>query len=139
MCNKFCICNRFPFDTKNPIGYCVAIVLQYALIAYNFFLLASMVSLGVGAYLFTISMAEYIKDILNAINERTQQDDENKITDIGQQLADFIEIYSILKELSEIVSVRESEGQHWFYSSTPPKVAFTFDPRTLKMSKIPLF
>lgn len=59
-----------------------------------------MVSLGVGAYLFTISMAEYIKDILNAINERTKQEDEQQMKDILGQLADFIDIYMILKELS---------------------------------------
>lgn len=59
-----------------------------------------MVSLGVGAYLFTISMAEYIKDILNSINERTKQQDEEQMKDILGQLADFIEIYMILKELS---------------------------------------
>lgn len=94
--------NRFPFNTKNPIGYCVAIVLQYALIAYNSFLVASMVSLGVGAYLFTISMAEYIKDILNSINERAQQEDENQMKDIVSSLADFIEIHTILKELCSL-------------------------------------
>lgn len=59
-----------------------------------------MVSLGVGAYLFTISMAEYIKDILNSINERAQQEDENQMKDIVGSLADFIEIHTILKELS---------------------------------------
>ena len=89
---------RFPFNTKSPIGYCIAIVLQYALIAYNFFLLASMVSLGVGAYLFTISMAEYIKDILNSINERAMQEDEDQMKDIVGKLSDFTEIYTILKE-----------------------------------------
>lgn len=94
--------NRFPFNTKNPIGYCFAIVLQYALIAYNSFLVASMVSLGVGAYLFTISMAEYIKDILNSIDERAKQEDENQMKDIVGSLADFIEIYTILKELSGV-------------------------------------
>lgn len=61
-----------------------------------------MVSLGVGAYLFTISMAEYIKDILNSINERAQQEDENQMKDIVGSLADFIEIYTILKELSGV-------------------------------------
>lgn len=45
-------------------------------------------------------MAEYIKDILNSINERTKQNDETQIKDILGHLADFIEIYSILKELS---------------------------------------
>lgn len=60
-----------------------------------------MVSLGVGAYLFTIAMAEYIKDILDQINERTKQEDEHPMKEIVGQLADFIEIYSILKELSE--------------------------------------
>lgn len=61
-----------------------------------------MVSLGVGAYLFTISMAQYIKDILSSINERTKQDDDHQMKDIIGQLADFIDIYAILKELSVI-------------------------------------
>lgn len=61
-----------------------------------------MVSLGVGAYLFTISMAEYIKDILNSINERAQQEDENQMKDIVSSLADFIEIHTILKELCSL-------------------------------------
>lgn len=59
-----------------------------------------MVSLGVGAYLFTISMAEYIHDILNTINEHAKREDDHKMKEIVGQLADFIEIYSILKELS---------------------------------------
>lgn len=61
-----------------------------------------MVSLGVGAYLFTISMAEYIKDILNSINERAKHEDEHQQKDIVAQLTDFTEIYTILKELSEM-------------------------------------
>lgn len=65
-----------------------------------------MVSLGVGAYLFTISMAEYIHEILNSINERAKQEDENQMKDIVGSLADFIEIYTILKELSEVYSIR---------------------------------
>lgn len=98
-----------------------------------------MVSLGVGAYLFTIAMAEYIKDILNSINERTKAgDDENKITDISHQLVDFTEIYSMLKELSGTLlwsSVmqreRERESEHSF-SFRPLSIS------SLKVSKLAL-
>lgn len=78
-----------------------------------------MVSLGVGAYLFTISMAEYIKDILNSINERAKQEDENQMKDIVSSLADFIDIYSILKELSGVFLARiSSNSTNNFFSSS---------------------
>lgn len=60
---------RFPFDSKNLMGYLVAVALEYMGNVHLYVFSAEFTSLGLGAFLFTISMTEDIKNNLSSINK----------------------------------------------------------------------
>lgn len=93
---------RFPFDCKHPVSYLVAICLQYIMTFYIFFVIASLVSLGIGAFILSILSSTEIKLYLdsvrrNAINEKT------KLKSL-KRLADFVDFHAEVKELSDILN-----------------------------------
>lgn len=86
---------RFPFNTNNPVGYSVAVFIQYFTVGYQFLFLACVIPLGIGAFLFEITMAKEVKNDLIAINEDAKIDDQQ--VQIFKQLTEFIQIHLILK------------------------------------------
>ena len=91
---------RLPFDWKNPIGYLIAAPFQYTLLLNPLRYMATMVSLGVGTFLFTHSMTEDGKADLRLANEaahKTETSDE-----MFEHLSRFLHAHSDVKELSKM-------------------------------------
>lgn len=47
---------RYPIDWKNPIGYLIIAATQFIMNTYNFFFMATLMSFGIGGYLFLITV-----------------------------------------------------------------------------------
>ena len=94
---------RTPFDSKNPIGFIIAITFQYITIAYGLHVIACVLSLGIGAFMFAMASTEEIKFALNTFNKvvNDQITPDNRLF-ILQQFAVFIHAHSIVKQLSEL-------------------------------------
>lgn len=100
-CSKFenAVFFRYPFDWKNPLGYLVAVTLQYIIIFHVFLLIFSAFSLGVGCFLLVISiMNQSMKSDLKLFNANAASDQNHLLT--VKLVADFVEIHSFLKKLS---------------------------------------
>lgn len=92
---------RFPFDSKTPIGYMVSFVLEYLMLMYVSYAVACILSIGFGAYSFIIAMTEDIKINVNITNDDIKiKKNRSKIV---EQISDFIEIHSNAKQLSELM------------------------------------
>lgn len=87
------IYQRFPFDLKNPIGYTLALILQYIMLMCMLYSVACLLSIGFGAYVLIITVTEDIK-----INMTTIHTEETHLKIVGQFL-DTIEIHSSAKQL----------------------------------------
>lgn len=109
---------RFPFDTKNPIGYLVACSLQYIHLAYEAFFIVNTASLGLGSYFFAMTAIEDVKSILRSINAQCTENISTK----GQlqalnQVHEFIRMHSTLKQLSSYFLYGDDQlrkSTNWF-------------------------
>lgn len=91
---------RFPFDPKNPIGYLIAVVLEYITLAYEYFVIACTLSLGIGAYWIATSATKDIqKHILHSINE-TARENGNQLSELKNLLSEYNEAHAAIKQLS---------------------------------------
>lgn len=96
---------RFPFNTKNPIGYFIASICEYVAIITQAFVVMCIICFAVGITLLLISLAEDIKSALNALEggsnkkEKGKRKSRSKI--IMKQLLQLIEFHSNAKELSK--------------------------------------
>lgn len=90
---------RYPFDWKNPFGFLICAALQYRMILHTLRLVASVLSLALGTFLFAISSVKDLKCELVSINEMAKR----KKTRLGvaRKLYNFLEIHSDLKRLSK--------------------------------------
>lgn len=91
---------RFPFDSKNLLGYLVAIVLLYYMIFDMFFVIASMLSLGIGAFILAISSTMQIRRYMNLLSKHAISK-KNLPKKTLQLLTDFVDFHSDVKQLSE--------------------------------------
>lgn len=89
---------RFPFDCKNPVGYLIAIYMQYNMIWYMFYVIASLVSLGIGAFIYSVMGTDEIKRYLNSVNEYAMRK-KNHLKSL-KQLAEYVDYHSEMKQLS---------------------------------------
>lgn len=87
-----------PFDWRNPIGYLVAVIIQFIIVAYEFFVIACTLSLAIGAFWFAISATKEIKRIVNSIDENTEHKGGEEI--MFKEFSTFIHMHSIVKQLS---------------------------------------
>lgn len=101
--------SRFPFDCKNPVGYLVAIVLLYIMIFYMFFVIASMLSLGIGTFILAVLSTVEIKRYMNLVSEHAISK-KNRSKSL-QLLADFVDFHSGLKQLSKHESSNDAIHQ----------------------------
>lgn len=92
-------CSRFPFDWKNPIGYLIAVTLQYIMIMYMFFVISSMLSLGIGAFMFSVKAVDDVKMCMKSVNECAIV--KGKQSKAFKRIAGYIQLHAYLKQLSE--------------------------------------
>lgn len=90
---------RLPFNWKSPIGYLMAVIIQFGIVAYEFFVIACTLSLAISAFWFATSATKEIERIVHSI------DDENvkhKRSDeiLFKEFSAFIHIHSVVKQLS---------------------------------------
>lgn len=97
---------RFPFGTKNPSGYFMAFILSCIIIACEFLVTSTTLSLAIGSYLVAISNTRDLKGILRFIKRQTQID--------GIQLKclkkfeQFIHLHSTAKQLSRELNLSQN-------------------------------
>lgn len=99
-CVLFCS-SRFPFDTNNPIGYLLAVVLQYYLTKNIILFVATVISSLVGNFFIGKAFANDMTNDLKLINDSVKVK-TNRMQAI-KQLCEFIEFHSTVKELSNFV------------------------------------
>lgn len=92
--------SRFPFDTKNPIGYFIAGICEYVAMITQAFVLMCIFCFAVGTTLLLISSAEDIKCALINL-ERSSKAKKNRSKIIMKQLLQLIELRSNAKQLNE--------------------------------------
>lgn len=100
---------RFPFDTKNPIGYLVGVVLQYNLLMYAAFIVACSASLGISSHLLVMLAIKDIKSILRSINELSKTKSDEQLN-ISKEFTEFIQMHSTMKQFSKFWSPFVSLG-----------------------------
>lgn len=91
---------RFPFDSNNPIGYAIAIILEYIAYWYSFSVIACGLALGIGAYWLAISATKELQRVLHVINDQAQVN-ERQSNELNTLLfAEFIDAHGTVKQLS---------------------------------------
>lgn len=86
---------RFPFDWKNPIGFCIAAVLQCTMYTTGVKISACTVATAIGLYLYEIAMSKCIKQSLCAIGQSIRSKAEPEL--LEQQFIEYIELDSKVK------------------------------------------
>lgn len=89
---------RLPFDWRSPFGYLIAVTLTVFVAIYEMCLYANLSSLGIGCFLFSTSSTRKLQDSLYTVNERARFEEGRTRT--TKQITEFIEWYSIMKQLS---------------------------------------
>ena len=86
---------RLPFDWKDPMGYICASTFQYLLGVGMFFIIASLLSIGIGAFLFAVRASTDITNNLELINEsiKTNRSRERVL----KYLSDFVQFHGDVK------------------------------------------
>lgn len=88
---------RFPFDWKNPLGYSIAIAVQYITAAYGLLFLASLVIFGMVTFFFANALIKDINGLLQTINKNAKV--KKNRDRILKQLLEFIQYHSDVKQL----------------------------------------
>lgn len=92
---------RFPFNSKQPLGYIVAFIAQN-IVAFCLFTITSVcVAVGFGTFLLAISMTNDIRDDLSLINKNAKN--KKKIGRALKQLGELIQYHSDAKQLIESI------------------------------------
>lgn len=90
---------RLPFDSKNPIGFVIALSLEVGTFYYLFNLLGFCITLEIGAFMFMLAATEDIQQNLHSINEYTGS--KRRHQQLSKQLINFIDYHSTMKQLSK--------------------------------------
>lgn len=90
---------RFPFDTKNLIGYLVAIFIQYILLFNVMVSLKCLAIFGIGTCFMLFPLTKDIKNDLKAINRNARH--KKKRLKTIDQLTQFVQFHSKLMQLSK--------------------------------------
>lgn len=90
---------RFPFDVKNPIGYTMAVILEY-LLAFNVDLFAMCIMvIAIGSSVTLISVTQDLNVSLKNLDKSAMMKDSP--LEIVQQFNEFIRFHSNAKQLSD--------------------------------------
>lgn len=93
---------RIPFESKNPFGFLIAVTLQYIIVGYELSVIACMLSLGIGAFMFAIASTEEINRSLNDFNKVMNGDGQGSSDNRSyflEQFSTFIVAHSTVKQL----------------------------------------
>lgn len=90
--------HRFPFDTKTPVGFSVAAVIQYLLLINLMIIPKCFYMLGIATLPMLISIIDDIKRDLNAIQQSLR--DKKKRRNVFKPLTQFIQCHSDARQLS---------------------------------------
>lgn len=94
---------RFPFDWKNPVGFLIAISIQYTMFKYGSRICTCFFALSIGSQLYAIALSKAIKGSLLSINQNNQAKSDEPI--LLEQINEFIELHSNAQQLSKNESV----------------------------------
>lgn len=109
---KFII-RRFPFDWRNPVGFAVAMLMQYIMFMYGARIGCCVFCLAIRSYLYGIALSRVIKGNLFAINRSTQAEAEQSQT--FKQLVKFLDLHSSAQQLGgKTKSTLSTETIHSF-------------------------
>lgn len=111
---------RFPFDTHNPIGYLIAFVVEYIVLAYEFFIVACTLALGIGTFWFGISITKTIQCILHAIGNQSQANKQSN--QLKVLFSEYVHAHAEIKQLS-VISIKYKEQKHFWNSRMWIKVS----------------
>lgn len=89
---------RFPFDSKTPIGFFVAFILQCIVLWHTFFFCVILVSFGINSFIFCISHLDMDISVIHHINEMAKLK-KNRLAAVNE-FTYFIELQSAAKQLS---------------------------------------
>lgn len=89
---------RFPFDWKNPIGYLIAIAIEYVMAWYLLVIGAVLIPLAIGSYLYLMALSKCVKGALFAVSQCTNGTKTNQ--EILERIIEYAELYSRVKQLS---------------------------------------
>lgn len=89
---------RFPFDTKNPIGYALAMLDEGLMGLYAFIALISLATIAIDCFLYVTTMAKDMIRMLNDVKRNAMV--KNDRPRILGQLYEFVEFHSSVKQLS---------------------------------------
>lgn len=90
--------NRIPFDWHSPIGYLVAITIQYISSVICFTVIECLLAYGIATFLYALVATKDVRAILNSINKNAKSIANER--QAFQQLCNSIQFHSILKQLS---------------------------------------
>lgn len=99
----FLLQKRFPFDTNNLRGYSFACIFEYTMVGYDYFLDASTLTLGIGAYMLIISSVKEILRILRSIGDKVRKDPK-QLSELNILFGEYIHAHAAIKQLSIIRS-----------------------------------
>lgn len=89
---------RYPFDWRTPSGYLAAVFIQYIIAVYGFAFFGAMLSFGLGTYLFTVTLIDDAKEVLQNVDDCAKF--KRKQTRMLKQLYNFIRFHSDMKQLN---------------------------------------
>lgn len=97
---------RFPFEWTNPIGYLVAVIIEYVIVGYEFSVDASVLALGIGAYWIGLAAIKEIQSILHTIKKRVQAKKHQSNRELKMLFTEFIELHGVAKQLSIKINIK---------------------------------
>lgn len=88
----------FPFDWKTPVGYSIAVMVQFVVARLTMRFIGCFLSIGVASFAFSLSVCKDLKYILNSIDIDMKA--EPLKCQIKQQFIEFIDLHTCMKQLS---------------------------------------
>lgn len=89
---------RTPFDSRNLFGYLIAFIYQCIVFWNGIYFISCMICFGIGVYLFGLTLAEFLENILYQINKDAK--DKRLRLEVMHSLCDFVELQATIKKLS---------------------------------------
>lgn len=106
--------NRFPFVSKNPIGYLIAVYFEYIVLGYEYFIAACTLALGMGAFWVIVTINKEIRHIFYSINKKAQAKTQ-KSYELKVLVLEFIDAHAAIKQLSKFKFIN-CENKNEFYT-----------------------
>lgn len=92
----------YPFDIKTPIGFTIAIAIQFKLLSHATMIAACDIAMAIAAFLYGISMSECMKINLSSIIRHAHH--KEKRVHILREIIDFVKFHAHAKQLSKTLT-----------------------------------